>query len=56
MLFVYHTVVKLSELAAVPAVRGAHQVTGDALQGVNVVAMAVRALGEAFLGVLVAAV
>jgi hypothetical protein len=48
-LFVDDAVVEFCELAGVPAVGGAYEVTGDALQGVDVVTVTVGALGEAFL-------
>lgn len=52
----YHAVAELGELATVPAAGRADEVAGDALELVDVLSAAVRALGEALLGVLEAAV
>ena len=52
----YNPVVEFGELAGIPAVGGTDQITGDTLQGVDVTAVAVRALGEAFGGILITAV
>ena len=49
-------VLELGEFAAVPAVGGADEVTRDALQTVDIMAVAVGALVEIFGSVLVAAV
>ena len=49
-------VLELGELAAVPSVGGSDEITGDALQAVDVVAVALGALVEAFGGILIAAV
>ena len=51
-----HTVVELSQLAAVPAVGGTYQVTGDALQLVDVVAAALWTNLQVGISILVAAV
>ena len=51
-----YTVLELGELAGVPAVGGTYEVAGDALEGVDVLAVAVRALMEIVVGVLEAAV
>ena len=56
MLLVHDAVAELGELAAVPAAGRADQVAGDALELVDVLSAAVRALGEALLGILEAAV
>ena len=56
MLLVHHAVAELGELAAVPAAGRADQVAGNALELVDVLSAAVRALGEALLGILEAAV
>ena len=55
-LLVDHAVLEFCQFAGIPAVRGAHQIAGDALQGVNVVTMAVRAFLEVLFGILKAAV
>lgn len=55
-LLVDNPVVKLGELAGVPAVGRADEVAGDALKRVDVVSVAVRALLEVRFGALVAAV
>ena len=55
-LFVDDAVVQLCQFAGVPAVGGAYEVTGDTLEGVDVVAVAVRALGEILISILEAAV
>ena len=55
-LFMYDAVAELGELTAVPAACGADEVAGDALELVDVLSAAVRALGQALLGVLEAAV
>ena len=56
LLFVYHTVAELCELAAVPTACGTYQVTCDSLELVDVFASAVRALLETGLCVLESAV
>ena len=56
MLLVHDAVAELGELAAVPAAGRADEVAGDALELVDVLSAAVRALGEVLLGVLEAAV
>ena len=55
-LFVYYTVAEFGKLAAVPAVGGTNQITSDALQLVDVGAVALRALVQIFGCVLVSAV
>ena len=55
-LFVYHAVTELCELSAVPAAGGADEITGDALEFVDIVAAAVRTFDESFLCILEAAV
>ena len=52
VLFVYHAVFQLCELSAVPSAGGSDEVTGDALELVNVMTSAVRALCESFLCIL----
>ena len=52
----HYAVVEFGEFAGIPAVGGAHQVAGDALQFVDVVAVAVRTFGEMVGCVFVAAV
>ena len=52
VLFVYYAVFQLCELSAVPSAGGSDEVTGDALELVNVVASAVRTLHKTFLGIL----
>ncbi len=51
-----HAVFEFGEFAGVPAGGGADEVAGDALELVDVLAAAVRAFLEAFLGVFEAAV
>ena len=51
-----YAVVKLGKLAAVPTVGGSYQITGDALQLVDVVAAALRTYLEVGISILVAAV
>ena len=51
-----YTVVKLSQLATVPAVGSTYEVTGDALQLVDVVASALRTNFQVGVSILVAAV
>lgn len=51
-----YSVVELGKLAAVPAVCSTYQITGDALQLVDVVAAALRANLEVGVSILVAAV
>ncbi len=51
----HYAVGELGEFGFVPAVGGADEVAGDALQLVDVVAAAVGALGERFLRVLISA-
>ena len=51
-----YAVFELGEFAGVPAVGGTYEVTGDALEGVDVLAVAVRALVQIVFGVLEAAV
>ena len=51
-----YSVVELGKLAAVPTVGGSYQVTGDALQLVDVVAAALRTYLEVGISILGAAV
>ena len=52
----YYAVLKLGKFRAVPASCSTYEVTGDALQLVNLVALAVRTLLEVCICVLVSAV
>ena len=52
----YNAVLELGKLAAVPAVGSANQISSDALQSVNVMAVAAGALFKALGGVLIATV
>ena len=52
----YHPVVEFGQFARVPAVGRADEVAGDALEGVDVVAVAMRALPEVVISILEAAV
>ena len=52
----YHAVAELGELAAVPAAGCTYEVTGDALELVDVLSAAVRTLHEALLCILISAV
>ena len=56
MLFVDDPVLQFCKLGAVPAVGRAYEVTGDALERIDVVAVAVRAFLESVSGVFIAAV
>ena len=56
MLFVNYTVTELSELAAVPSVGCTNEVTGDALELVDLLAAAVWTLLHIVLGILISAV
>ena len=51
-----YAVVEFGKLAAVPTVGGSYQITGDALQLVDVVAAALRTYLEVGISILVAAV
>jgi hypothetical protein len=55
-LFVNYSIFKLGELAAVPAVGGADEVTGDSLELVDVGAAAVRTFFKSLFSVLETAV
>ena len=48
----YHAVAELGELSAVPSAGGSDEVTGNALELVNVMTSAVRTFCESFLGIL----
>lgn len=55
-LFVYYTVGEFGEFGRVPPVGGADKISGDSLQTVDMMAVAVRTFGEAVGGILIAAV
>ena len=55
-LLVNHSVLELGKLAAVPAVGGADEIAGDALEGVNIVSVAMRTLLETFGCIFIAAI
>ena len=52
----YDAVAELGELSAVPSAGGADEITGDALELVDIVAAAVRTFNESFLCILEATV
>ena len=52
----YHAVAELGELSAVPAAGCTYEVAGDALELVDVLSAAVRALHQTLLGIFKSAV
>lgn len=50
------SVFQFRQLAGIPAVGGSDQISGDALEGVDVFAVAMRAFGEIVVGILKSAV
>ena len=56
LLVMNDAVVELGKFATVPAIGGADEIASDALQAVDVVAVAFGALGEVVGGILVAAI
>ena len=51
-----HTVIELCQFGLIPTVGGTYEITGDALESVDIVATAIWALVHYFLGIFISAI